>query len=245
MLFGRSQTLWSLSRNCEQRNAGGWWIKRLPTASTARASSPGGSADITAGGIKRILIIHRLLSAYISLICILMLPSLDFAVASSATTAATTLWWPSTVGKKSAVVGTVTANTVQWWRGSLKQSWVLQTPSLLSLLHLERDPNLLRSHPLINQHPEWQVRATLSKTQHKNSTTGGWLDFWIFSSLLFIMYFISVSDPTNKSDDGAFDIITEEDVHRVYDSDAASQTTGGSLEGEQDSQAPRLLNMWV
>lgn len=54
---------------------------------------------------------------------------------------------------------------------------------------------------------------------------------------------VTVSDPTNKSDDGAFDIITEEDVHRVYDSDAASQTTGGSLEGEQDSQAPRLLNI--
>ncbi|XP_055020627.1 FYVE and coiled-coil domain-containing protein 1 isoform X2 [Boleophthalmus pectinirostris] len=48
------------------------------------------------------------------------------------------------------------------------------------------------------------------------------------------------TDPTNKSDDGAFDIITEDEVHRVYDSDAASQTTAGSLDGEQ---APRLLNI--
>ncbi|XP_072295506.1 FYVE and coiled-coil domain-containing protein 1 isoform X2 [Eucyclogobius newberryi] len=48
------------------------------------------------------------------------------------------------------------------------------------------------------------------------------------------------TDPTNKSDDGAFDIITEDEVHRVYDSDAASQTTVGSLDGEQ---APRLLNI--
>lgn len=50
----------------------------------------------------------------------------------------------------------------------------------------------------------------------------------------------SVSDPANKSDDGAYDIITEEEVHSVYDSDAASQTTAGSLDGEQ---APRLLNI--
>ncbi|KAK7888923.1 hypothetical protein WMY93_024483 [Mugilogobius chulae] len=49
-----------------------------------------------------------------------------------------------------------------------------------------------------------------------------------------------VTDSTNKSDDGAFDIITEDEVHRVYDSDAASQTTAGSLDGEQ---APRLLNI--
>ncbi|XP_033847920.1 FYVE and coiled-coil domain-containing protein 1 [Periophthalmus magnuspinnatus] len=47
-------------------------------------------------------------------------------------------------------------------------------------------------------------------------------------------------DPTYKSDDGIFDIITEDEVHRVYDSDAASQTTAGSLDGEQ---APRLLNI--
>lgn len=51
---------------------------------------------------------------------------------------------------------------------------------------------------------------------------------------------VTVSDPANKSDDGAFDIITEEEVHNVYDSDAASQTTAGSLDGEQ---APRLLNI--
>ncbi|XP_041861675.1 FYVE and coiled-coil domain-containing protein 1 [Melanotaenia boesemani] len=45
---------------------------------------------------------------------------------------------------------------------------------------------------------------------------------------------VTVSDPSNTSDDGAFDIITEEEVNGVYDSDSTSQTTGGSLEGEQD-----------
>uniref|UniRef100_A0A8D0D5V5 FYVE and coiled-coil domain-containing protein 1 n=1 Tax=Sander lucioperca TaxID=283035 RepID=A0A8D0D5V5_SANLU len=45
---------------------------------------------------------------------------------------------------------------------------------------------------------------------------------------------VTVSDPSNRSDDGVFDIITEEEVNGVYDSDTISQTTGGSLEGEQD-----------
>uniref|UniRef100_A0A672I456 FYVE and coiled-coil domain-containing protein 1 n=1 Tax=Salarias fasciatus TaxID=181472 RepID=A0A672I456_SALFA len=49
-------------------------------------------------------------------------------------------------------------------------------------------------------------------------------------------HYLPVSDPSPRSDDGAFDIITEEEVNGVYDSDAASQTTGGSLEGEQDRQ---------
>ncbi|XP_041791525.1 FYVE and coiled-coil domain-containing protein 1 [Chelmon rostratus] len=49
---------------------------------------------------------------------------------------------------------------------------------------------------------------------------------------------VTVSDPSNRSDDGAFDIITEEEVNGVYDSDTTSQTTGGSLEGEQDRRPP-------
>ena len=50
----------------------------------------------------------------------------------------------------------------------------------------------------------------------------------------YLFLFLSVSDPSNRSDDGAFDIITEEEVNGVYDSDTTSQTTGGSLEGERD-----------
>lgn len=46
-----------------------------------------------------------------------------------------------------------------------------------------------------------------------------------------------------KSDDGAYDIITEEDVNGVYDSDTMSQTTGGSLEGEQEAKPPGALDM--
>uniref|UniRef100_A0A8C6Q8R3 FYVE and coiled-coil domain-containing protein 1 n=1 Tax=Nothobranchius furzeri TaxID=105023 RepID=A0A8C6Q8R3_NOTFU len=46
----------------------------------------------------------------------------------------------------------------------------------------------------------------------------------------------TLSDPGNRSDDGGFDVITEEEVNGVYDSDTTSQTTGGSLEGELDRQ---------
>ncbi|XP_014914464.1 FYVE and coiled-coil domain-containing protein 1 [Poecilia latipinna] len=48
----------------------------------------------------------------------------------------------------------------------------------------------------------------------------------------------AVSGTGIKSDDGGYDIITEEEVNGVYDSDSNSQTTGGSLEGEQDRQQP-------
>lgn len=56
---------------------------------------------------------------------------------------------------------------------------------------------------------------------------------------------VTVSDPSPRSDDGAFDIITEEEVNGVYDSDAASQTTGGSLDGEQDRQHSGPLNIGI
>ncbi|XP_059197312.1 FYVE and coiled-coil domain-containing protein 1 [Centropristis striata] len=54
---------------------------------------------------------------------------------------------------------------------------------------------------------------------------------------------VTVSDPSNRSDDGAYDIITEEEVNGVYDSDTTSQTTGGSLEGEQDRRPPGALDI--
>ncbi|XP_058494259.1 FYVE and coiled-coil domain-containing protein 1 [Solea solea] len=49
---------------------------------------------------------------------------------------------------------------------------------------------------------------------------------------------VTVSDPSNRSDDGVFDIITEEEVNGVYDSDTNSQATGGSMDGENDRQPP-------
>ncbi|KAL6107822.1 fyco1 [Pungitius sinensis] len=52
---------------------------------------------------------------------------------------------------------------------------------------------------------------------------------------------VTVSDPSSRSDDGVFDIITEDEVNGVYDSDATSQTTAGSLEGEQDRAPPGAL----
>lgn len=52
-----------------------------------------------------------------------------------------------------------------------------------------------------------------------------------------------MSDPSNTSE--AFDIITEEEVNGVYDSDTTSQTTAGSLEGEQDRRHPGALDLWV
>ncbi|KAG7230838.1 hypothetical protein INR49_019652, partial [Caranx melampygus] len=54
---------------------------------------------------------------------------------------------------------------------------------------------------------------------------------------------VTVSDPSTRSDDGAFDIITEEEVNGVYDSDATSQTTGGSMEGEQERRPPGALDI--
>uniref|UniRef100_UPI0037E74818 FYVE and coiled-coil domain-containing protein 1 n=1 Tax=Semicossyphus pulcher TaxID=241346 RepID=UPI0037E74818 len=54
---------------------------------------------------------------------------------------------------------------------------------------------------------------------------------------------VTVSEPSNRADDGVFDIITEEEVNGVYDSDTTSQTTGGSLEGEQDRQPTGALDV--
>ncbi|XP_077572875.1 FYVE and coiled-coil domain-containing protein 1 isoform X1 [Stigmatopora nigra] len=56
---------------------------------------------------------------------------------------------------------------------------------------------------------------------------------------------VTVSDPGNKPDDGTFDIITEEEVNGVYDSDANSQTTGGSFEGDQEQRPPGSLDIGV
>lgn len=51
MLCGRRQMLWNLSRSCERRSAGGWWIKKPLIVWTVRASSPGFCADIIAGTV--------------------------------------------------------------------------------------------------------------------------------------------------------------------------------------------------
>lgn len=54
----------------------------------------------------------------------------------------------------------------------------------------------------------------------------------------------TVSEPSsNRSDDGTFDIITEEEVNGVYDSDTNSQTTGGSLDGDQDRRPLGALDV--
>ncbi|XP_034386132.1 FYVE and coiled-coil domain-containing protein 1 isoform X1 [Cyclopterus lumpus] len=54
---------------------------------------------------------------------------------------------------------------------------------------------------------------------------------------------VTVSDPSYRPDDGVFDIITEAEVNGVYDSDTTSQTTAGSLEGEQDQRPPGALDI--
>ncbi|XP_061680529.1 FYVE and coiled-coil domain-containing protein 1 isoform X2 [Syngnathoides biaculeatus] len=56
---------------------------------------------------------------------------------------------------------------------------------------------------------------------------------------------VRVSEPSDKPDDGTFDIITEEEVNGVYDSDSNSQTTGGSLEGEQEPRPHGSLDIGV
>uniref|UniRef100_A0A671V999 FYVE and coiled-coil domain-containing protein 1 n=1 Tax=Sparus aurata TaxID=8175 RepID=A0A671V999_SPAAU len=48
------------------------------------------------------------------------------------------------------------------------------------------------------------------------------------------------SGPHNKSDDGAFDIITEEEVNGVYDSDTTSQTTGEMTPDDPEEHVPTV-----
>ncbi|KAK0149681.1 FYVE and coiled-coil domain-containing protein 1 [Merluccius polli] len=49
---------------------------------------------------------------------------------------------------------------------------------------------------------------------------------------------VTVSEPAPKPEEAAFDIITEEEVNGVYDSDTVSQTTGGSPDSDQDRRPP-------
>uniref|UniRef100_W5K243 FYVE and coiled-coil domain-containing protein 1 n=1 Tax=Astyanax mexicanus TaxID=7994 RepID=W5K243_ASTMX len=49
---------------------------------------------------------------------------------------------------------------------------------------------------------------------------------------------VTVSEENIKQDDGAFDIITEEEVNGLYDSDSVSQTTAESQEGEAEGRTP-------
>ncbi|XP_036378462.1 FYVE and coiled-coil domain-containing protein 1 [Megalops cyprinoides] len=49
---------------------------------------------------------------------------------------------------------------------------------------------------------------------------------------------VTVTDPSHKPDDGTFDIITEEEVNGIYDSDSLSQTTGDSPERDQGTRGP-------
>ncbi|CAL8307816.1 unnamed protein product [Lota lota] len=49
---------------------------------------------------------------------------------------------------------------------------------------------------------------------------------------------VTVSEPGPRPEEGAFDIITEEEVNGVYDSDTVSQTTRGSQESDQESRPP-------
>ncbi|XP_066528587.1 FYVE and coiled-coil domain-containing protein 1 [Hoplias malabaricus] len=50
---------------------------------------------------------------------------------------------------------------------------------------------------------------------------------------------VTVTEETVKQDDGVFDIITEEEVNGLYDSDSVSRTTAESQEGETESQSTR------
>lgn len=47
---------------------------------------------------------------------------------------------------------------------------------------------------------------------------------------------VTVTNPNVKQDDGVYDIITDEEVNGLYDSDTLSQTTGESQDGEAESR---------
>ncbi|KAL7864145.1 hypothetical protein AOLI_G00155650 [Acnodon oligacanthus] len=53
---------------------------------------------------------------------------------------------------------------------------------------------------------------------------------------------VTVTEETAKQEDGAFDIITEEEVNGLYDSDSLSQTTAESQEGEAEGRPTRDLS---
>ncbi|KAL2089441.1 hypothetical protein ACEWY4_014129 [Coilia grayii] len=53
---------------------------------------------------------------------------------------------------------------------------------------------------------------------------------------------VTVTDPAAKQDDVAYDIITEEEVNGIYDSDSLSHTTAGSQEGDSEARAPADLS---
>lgn len=48
-----------------------------------------------------------------------------------------------------------------------------------------------------------------------------------------------MTEENAKQDDGVFDIITEEEVNGLYDSDTLSQTTAESQEGEAEGRPDR------
>ncbi|XP_064190222.1 FYVE and coiled-coil domain-containing protein 1-like [Anguilla rostrata] len=50
---------------------------------------------------------------------------------------------------------------------------------------------------------------------------------------------VTVTDPAPRPDDAVYDIITEEEVNGVYDSDSLSQATGESSERETETSSPQ------
>ncbi|KAI4894239.1 hypothetical protein NFI96_025427, partial [Prochilodus magdalenae] len=53
---------------------------------------------------------------------------------------------------------------------------------------------------------------------------------------------VTVTEENAKQEDGAFDIITEEEVNGLYDSDSLSHTTAGSQDGEAEGRPTRDLS---
>ncbi|KAM9445032.1 FYVE and coiled-coil domain-containing protein 1 [Clarias gariepinus] len=54
---------------------------------------------------------------------------------------------------------------------------------------------------------------------------------------------VTVTEPSAKQDEAAFDIITDEEVNGLYDSDTHSQTTAESQDGEAESRTAQDLNV--
>ena len=61
-----------------------------------------------------------------------------------------------------------------------------------------------------------------------------------FDLFLFVCCCL-VTDPDTKQDDAVYDIITEDEVNGIYDSDSLSHTTTTSQEGESEARAPTDL----
>lgn len=252
MLCGRSQMPWSLNRNCEQRSAGGQRIRRSHTVQTARASSPGGCADITAGEASfdpkyrtatQAIIFSKTKTPHFNNGIISRLCGRIFCYYCSSNYVMT-----KQSGKKercckecytehSAVVERFTAAEL-----SPSDS---QPPPPEAVPQSPPEPAPYKPTPRVTG--ERQPSGVSNTEVYLQALFRKVTALFCFQRIIrikkkkiFFLSFFPVSELSNRPDDRTFHVITEEEVNGVYDSDTTSQTI--SLDGEQERSPHGALN---